>query len=59
MSERSAKKLRRSMNKRVDMLSKGTMGRITYKVARRRDIITIIAICEFVVIILLSLWILL
>jgi len=59
MSERSSKKLRRQMRKRIDMFSKGVMGRTTFTVARQRDIITIIALCELAVIILLGLWIVL
>lgn len=63
MSEKIQKRIRRTYNKtlqqKTDKLSRGIMGKAAFKIARQRDIISLIAICELAIIIFLGLWIIL
>ena len=62
MSESKEKKIRRGINRETRKQAKGVMGKtakaVIRRIARQRDIITIIALCECAVIVILSLWIL-
>lgn len=59
MSERLAKKFRKTIRKKTDRLSQGIMGSAAFKIARQRGKIFLVAICEFAIIIALILWIVL
>jgi len=59
MSEKLSKKFRKIIRKKTDRLSQGIMGNAAFRIARQRDKIALVAICEFAIIILLILWIVL
>lgn len=46
MNNKQSKKFRKQIRKTTNELSAGVMGRTTYKIARQRDIIFLIAVLE-------------
>lgn len=55
MSERSARKIRQTINRKTNKLAKKTMENVRddfiFKISRQRDIIFLIALCELSIVI--------